>query len=400
LKLVHAIATQSTCPVCRSGRWIDILESQEAVVHIGRLFATESEARNAPRGDILLALCQECGYVGNRAYIPIEDAFAPGYDTSIHHSGVYLQFLSDLADDLVARHQLEDKTVLEVACGPGFFLRLMLERGCGAGIGVDPSLERAGNDAIGSKPITWIRDFYDKRYAHLPVDMVICRQALHTLPDPRAFVESVHDAAENRPDVRIYFEVVNANNLFRKGIVWQLLYEYRSYFTENSLTRLFRECGLRVTRVGPCYADGQYLSIEGALDSNGVGGHPVPRVERGEDFAEMHRFADTLRGKVSYWRNRLRELLRAGRKVAAWGAAGRGITFLNLVDPDGEIRHIVEINPARQGKYIPGTGALVVAPESLVEYRPDVIILTNATYENEIKQQVNRLGLDCEFLLA
>ena len=42
----------------------------------------------------------------------------------------------------------------------------------------------------------------------------------------------------------------------------------------------------------------------------------------------------------------------------------------------------------------------VVAPESLVQYRPDVIILTNATYENEIKQQANRLGLDCEFLLA
>ncbi len=84
----------------------------------------------------------------------------------------------------------------------------------------------------------------------------------------------------------------------------------------------------------------------------------------------------------------------------AWGAAGRGITFLNLIDPDGEIRHIVEINPARQGKYIPGTGALVVAPESLVEYRPDVIILTNATYANEIRQQVNGLELDCEFLLA
>jgi SAM-dependent methyltransferase len=392
---------QTSCPVCRSSQWADILENRGAVVHIGRLFTTEMDARNAPRGDILLALCQECGYIGNRAYVPIEDAFAPGYEASLHHSGVYLQFLTNLADDLIARHQLENKTVLEVACGPGFFLRLMLERGCGVGIGVDPSLERAGNDAAGTKPISWIRDFYDERYAQLPVDLVICRQALHTMPDPRVFVECVRRAVEHRPAVRIYFEVVNANNLFRRDVVWQLLYEYRSYFTQNSLARLFRECGLQVLRAGPCYADGQYLSIEGALDSNGVNGHPVsPRVGRREDLAEVQRFAATFHGKVSYWRNQLQELRRKGRKVAAWGAAGRGITFLNLVDPEGEIRHIAEINPARQGKYIPGTGALVVAPESLVESRPDVIILTNATYANEIKQQANRLGLDCEFLLA
>jgi SAM-dependent methyltransferase len=389
------------CPVCKSSRWADILENQGVVVHIGRLFATESEARNAPRGDILLALCQECGYIGNRAYAPIEDAFAPGYEASLHHSRVYLQFLSELADDLIARYHLESKTVLEVACGPGFFLRLMLERGCGAGIGVDPSLETEGKDIAGNKPITWIRDFYGERYAHLPVDLVICRQALHTMPDPRVFVESVHRAVENRPAVRVYFEVVNADNLFRKGIVWQLLYEYRSYFTENSLARLFRECGLRVLRAGPCYADEQYLRIEGALASDDGAGQPLStHVGVAEDLAEVHRFAETFHSKVSCWRNRLRELRRAGRKVVAWGAAGRGISFLNLADPDGEILYIVEINPARQGRYIPGTGALVVAPESLVQYRPDVIILTNATYENEIKQQANRLGLDCEFLLA
>jgi SAM-dependent methyltransferase len=373
---------ETSCPVCKSSQWADILENRGAVVHIGRLFATESEARNAPRGDILLSLCQECGYIGNRAYVPIENAFAPGYEVSLHHSGV-------------------SKTVLEVACGPGFFLRLMLERGCGAGIGVDPSLEREGKDVAGTKPISWIRDFYDERYAHLPVDLVICRQALHTMPDPRAFVESVRRAVENRPAVRVYFEVVNANNLFQKEIIWQLIYEYRSYFTENSLARLFRECGLQVLRVGPCYADGQYLRIEGALASEEVAGHPVSRrVGCREDLAGVRRFADVFHNKVSYWRDRLHELRRAGRKVAAWGAAGRGITFLNLVDPEGAIRHVVEINPARQGKYIPGTGALVVAPESLVEYRPDVILLTNVTYANEIKLQVNRLELNCEFLLA
>jgi hypothetical protein len=143
------------------------------------------------------------------------------------------------------------------------------------------------------------------------------------------------------------------------------------------------------------------LSVEGGLDSNNEAIHPATAsAVSSEDLAEMQHFADTFRSKVSNWQTRLRELRRTGRKIAAWGAAGRGITFLNLVDPEGEIRHIVEINPARQGKHIPGTGALVVSPQSLLGYRPDVVILTNATYANEIKQQINQLELGCEVLLA
>jgi SAM-dependent methyltransferase len=326
----------------------------------------------------------------------------PGYDASLHHSKIYSQFLCQLADDLIERYDLRGKSILEVACGPGFFLRLMLRRGCGSAIGVDPSLDRIGPDAEAGKPIAWIRDFYDGRSAHLPVNLVICRQALHTMPDPRAVVESVRQAVADRPDVRIYFEVVNADNLFRSGVVWQLLYEYRSHFTASSLTRLFRECGLHVLRAGPCYVDGQYLSIEASAkssSSNGAGSSsPLEPVLA--DPPELLHFADTFRRKTAFWRDKLRQLAAAHRKVVAWGAAGRGITFLNLADIDRSICYIVEINPARQGKFIPGSGAQVVPPESLLEYRPDVIVLTNATYADEIKRQVGTMGLHCEFLLA
>jgi SAM-dependent methyltransferase len=371
-------------------------------MHVGRLFPTEGEARNAPRGDVLLAVCQSCGYIGNRAYAPVEDAFAPGYDASLHYSKIYSSFLCGLADDLIARYDLRNKSILEVACGPGFFLRLMLRKGCGSAIGVDPSLERTGADAEGDKPITWIRDFYDDRYADLRVDLVVCRQALHTMPNPRAMIESVRRAVGDRPEVRIYFEVVNADHLFRSGIVWQFLYEYRSYFTASSLALMFRQSGLDVLRVGPCYVDDQYLSIEAASTSQqDVAPFPNSFLTNAlKNRPEFLRFAEIFHDRVSYWQNRLREFHAAKHKVIAWGAAGRGITFLNLTDLDRSICFIVDINPARQGKFVPGTGALVVTPESLLEYRPDVIILTNATYADEIKEQVRGMGLNCEFLLA
>jgi SAM-dependent methyltransferase len=395
------MTVQAACPLCKSSEWTDVLEVSGLVVHAGRLYASEAEAQNAARGDVLLSVCKLCAYIGNRAHVEVEDAFAPGYDASLHYSPVYLQFLCDLADGLIDRYNLRNKTVLEVACGPGFFLRLLLQRGCGAGIGVDPSLEREGMDSEGNKPITWVRDFYDKRYSHLPVDAIVCRQALHIVPQPHDVVLAIRQAVGERKDVRVYFEIINADYLFRKGIVWQLMYENRSYFTADSLAWLFRDCGFDVLRAGPCYEDGQYLSIEAAPSSNGDSiTHSVRVLFGTQDLPDVGRFAATFHEKVSYWRNRLQELRASGRKVVAWGAAGRGITFLNLVDPGREIRYIAEINPARQGKFIPGTGALIVAPESLVEYKPDVIILTNATYEAEINQQAKAIGIDCEFLLA
>jgi SAM-dependent methyltransferase len=393
---------QDSCSVCGSTRWLDVLESRGLVVHVGRLFATESEAINAPRGDVQLSLCESCGYIGNRLYRTIEDAFAPGYEASLHHSKVYVQFLSDLAVDLIERYGLRGKTALEVACGPGFFLRLMLQEGCGAGIGVDPSLDHNVAEAQEGKQLRWIRDFYDERYSDLSVDLVLCRQALHTMPEPRAMVESVRRAVADRTHVPIYFEVVNADNLFRKGIVWQLMYEYRSYFTVGSLVRLFRESGLYALRAGPCYVDGQYLSIEAAANPRKSNAASLESSFNGdaENPDDILRFADTFHAKVSYWQNRINEFRARKRNVIAWGAAGRGISFLNLTDPDRFIRYVAEINPARQGKFIPGSGAQVVAPESLVELKPDVIILTNATYENEVKLQVRGMGLNCEFVLA
>jgi hypothetical protein len=228
------------------------------------------------------------------------------------------------------------------------------------------------------------------------VDFILCRQALHTIPMPKMIVDSVRRAIGKREGIPVYFEVVNAANLFEKGIVWQLLYEYRSYFTARSLARLFRECGFQVLHAGPCYDHGQYLNIE-ALPANGKG---LVSAEEADIVPDVLGFGEVFGKKVSSWQKRLDSLEKCGRQAVLWGAAGRGITFLNLIDPGRQIRYIVEINPARQGKFIPGNGALVVAPEFLKELKPEVIILTNSTYEPEIRSQVASMGLKCEFLLA
>jgi hypothetical protein len=73
---------------------------------------------------------------------------------------------------------------------------------------------------------------------------------------------------------------------------------------------------------------------------------------------------------------------------------------LNSSGAEDIIRYVVDINPARQGRHIPGSAQRIVAPELMTEYRPQTVIITNPLYEHEIRKQMSELGVSCEFLKA
>ena len=114
----------------------------------------------------------------------------------------------------------------------------------------------------------------------------------------------------------------------------------------------------------------------------------------------MIAYAERYQQRLVSWAARFRALKQAGQRIIAWGAGGQGITFLNLLKTSKQVPYIVDINPERQGKFVPGSAQRVVAPEFLLNYRPDVVLITNPTYENEIRQQVAAMGLTCEFLVT
>ncbi|MGB5010628.1 MAG: hypothetical protein WBO88_10160, partial [Candidatus Dechloromonas phosphoritropha] len=60
--------------------------------------------------------------------------------------------------------------------------------------------------------------------------------------------------------------------------------------------------------------------------------------------------------------------------------------------------YVVDINPHRHGYYLPTTGQQIVAPEFLREYQPDVVIIMNAVYRDEIGWELARMALRPEIL--
>jgi len=82
-----------------------------------------------------------------------------------------------------------------------------------------------------------------------------------------------------------------------------------------------------------------------------------------------------------------------------WGAGAKGITFLNVLRSQS-IEFIVDVNPLKSSKYIPGTGQQIMPPEFMKEYRPDVVIGVNPNYHEEIIRHMSALELDPEFVWA
>ena len=199
-------------------------------------------------------------------------------------------------------------------------------------------------------------------------------------------------------DVPVYFEVFNGLRAIQAGEVWSIHYEQCNYFGLDALTAVFRRSGFEVLDAGGCYQEDQYLYVEArpgtspmAADADGTRS-ALMRTVRG--------FEAAYRRCTGVWRHRLEQWRAEGKVVVVWGAGGKGVSFLSSLANANVVRFAVDVNPDRQGCFMPVGGQEVVSPARLREIRPDVVILANALYQEEITQQLVQLGLEAEILVA
>jgi FlaA1/EpsC-like NDP-sugar epimerase len=115
--------------------------------------------------------------------------------------------------------------------------------------------------------------------------------------------------------------------------------------------------------------------------------------------SKVDRFARVYTDKAATWRARLRELARDGRRVVVWGAGSKGVSFMNALQPGDQVACLVDVNPHKQGRYVPGTGHQVRAPRDLAQIRPDTVVVLNPQYRDEIDRDLRGLGVAAEILV-
>ncbi|MFO0982798.1 MAG: class I SAM-dependent methyltransferase [Planctomycetota bacterium] len=382
------------CTACGARAAHEFLRLEQMPTRACALWATRSLAEQCARGDITLAYCERCGLIENTTFAACATVHDQGYENALHFSPVFQQYAAQLAGTLVERFALRNKTIVEIGCGDGHFLELLCLLGANRGLGFDPSFDPRRTGGPRSGRVTIVADCY--RHDGAAADAFIARQVFEHLPHPARFLARLRGTIGSHQDALVFFEVPNALKTLDDDTVWDVIYEHCSSFTAGSLAGMFARCGFEVAAAWEAYG-GQFLAIA-AHPSRSTQGTTGPASESpGRVRAAVVRFARTHRDRIAAARRRIEALARTGKRAVLWGAGARGVSFLNLVGAR-TIRYVVDINPRKHGKFIPGTGQEIVAPDFLRRYQPEVVIIMNPNYTGEIERDLARLGLRCEVI--
>ena len=371
---------KDSCPVCGSSLINAFLERRQVPVLQNVLMKDRESTVAIARGDLKIAFCRSCGFVFNQSFEPALLRYGELYDNKQECSPHFKSYLDSLANYLIWEKNVQNCHVIEVGCGDGSFLRRLVEseETGNRGYGFDPSYVGPLTDL--NERLKFERGYYGAEYADIQADAVICRHVIEHVPEPLQLLRAIRQALVDSSQPKVFLETPCVEWILRNQVIWDFFYEHCSWFTAESLTTAVEASGFEVKSLSHVFR-GQYLLLEAVVSRE----RKIPAKNPGciprlaEDFA----LAEDKLGRD--WRIKIQKLESKG-KVAIWGAGAKGVTFANLVDPDCKlIDCVVDLNPNKQGKYLPGTGHRIVSPPELAERGVTVAVLMNPNYREEIQ---------------
>jgi len=389
------------CPVCSNSEAKVFFEVESVPVFCNALWETRAKAMAAPLAQIRLAYCQECGLIYNIAFDRTLVQYSPAYENSLHFSQRFQRWAEDTAGRLVQRYQLRGKDIIEIGCGQGDFLAMLERLGNNRVVGFDPSYDSKKTSGSPESPaIMIIPETYSAAHSSYPADFICCRHVLEHIDHPLSFLKDIRRTVGERKECVVYVEVPNARYCLEGMGLWDIIYEHCSYFTSESLANLFLRAGFEPIEIGERYGR-QFLTIE-ARPGHCRADHVLDHQWTVSDIAHLIDSTFNLhREKMRSWRQTLSDLESQNSRTVIWGAGSKGVTFVNALGiSPRQIEYIVDINPRKSGRFVPGTGQCVVEPDFLREYHPRTIIIMNPIYRREIEYVTRKFGLDARFLLS
>ncbi len=383
------------CPSCSSVDLTAFYSVAATPVTCAAVFETTEDARAVPMGRVELMFCNCCTLIFNALFDSVLAEIGARYESSQAASAHFSQFARSLSRSWVDRHALAGKTVLEIGCGHGEFLRLMLGDGAARAIGLDPL---ASSAACHVDPAFVGLSVRSQRFDDLTLDVAadaaVCRHTLEHVPNVNGFLMLLAEWARRGRDRVVLFEVPAAERVLSEAAFWDVYYEHCSYFTVESLGRAFRLAGFKVERIERAYGD-QYLILEATVG--------VDRVDSlGADFERLKSdcfdFGKRADQAIRQCDNGLRALAATGQPIVLWQGASKTVGFLSALAQCGLVHSAIDLSAQRQGKFLPGGGLAVHAPEQLQYIDPQYVVLMNPVYFDEVQASLDHLGVAARLL--
>lgn len=362
------------------------------------LLDTEAEARNYPVGDINLGCCRHCGFIMNTAFEAEKTEYSARYEETQGFSPTFNRFHTALAQRLIDKHDLRGKTVMEIGCGKGEFLMLLADLGGNTGIGIDPGVNPDRISGLAADHMTFIPEFFSERHVDRQVNFLACKMTLEHIPNVAEFLATIRRSLKDQATT-VFFQVPETLRILETCAFEDIYYEHCSYFTPGSLARAFRTAGFDVVDIAAEY-DRQYLTLEARpLPKGAQAGQPVAAEEPlSKTRSLVETFDDRCSAHIQTWRDRILSAQRAGQTVAIWGSGSKAVSFMSTCDVHGAISAVTDVNPYRHNHFMPRSGHRILPTRDLQGIGPDVIVVMNRIYEDEIRKDLADMGLYPEIL--
>jgi SAM-dependent methyltransferase len=386
------------CDACAGAELVPFADLGDIPVLCGVHWASFADAAGSPVGRMSLAYCPNCAYVRNIAFEPEIMVYDTTMDTNLHFSPAFQAFSAELVTHLAKRFDLAGRTVLDIGCGQGEFLRELCHVGGCTGIGYDAMYAgTVGPDPSGAT----FHSGPAPRGAELPTfDVITSRHWFEHIDDPYEFLRDLREQAGDRP-VHGYLEVPDAcYDLATAG--WEVIYPHVSYFDAFSLRTIVERAGWRVEDTGTFFSGMfRFIEMSANVAAPRLGRTALPTAaDRARQLEAVAGFTERHFGERRKWQERIASLVESGASPVLWGAGSRGVQFLTFGDPERRLAAVVDLNPRKWGRYLPVTAHRVDPPSTLTDLQPAAVIITNPAYRSEIAAQLAELGVAAEILVA
>jgi len=362
---------------------------------ISNAFRTAEEAKKPERFYPLRAfVCDACKLVQLQDVVEREAHFHADYAYFSSFASSWLDHARRFVDGAIPRFALgKSSQVIEIASNDGYLLQYFVKRDIPS-LGIDPAANCA--EAAKARGVETTVEFFGRDVAERlkaegrSADLIVANNVLAHVPDLNDFVAGL--ATLLKPKGTASIEFPHVLELIENTEFDTIYHEHYSYFSGLALFPLLARHGLRVVDVERLPTHGGSLRLY--LQRDSAGATPTDAVaqliederDAGLDRIETYRsFGERTRAAKSALLVLLTEQKRAGRKIVGYGAPAKGNTLLNYCGIGREILdYTVDRNPAKQGRFLPGTGIPVRAPEAIWETKPDLVLILPWNLKDEI----------------
>jgi len=361
-----------------------------------------AESINVPEKwyPLKVMVCDQCWLTQTEDFVGEDEMFSEDYAYFSSYSSSWLEHAKEYVKKMKLRFDLtEQSMVVEVAANDGYLLQYVQQNSIPC-YGIEPTHSTAV--VAREKEIEIIEEFFGERKAKelagqkRQADLTVANNVLAHVPDINDFVKGFSILLKSSGVAT--FEFPHLLNLVQQNQFDTIYHEHYSYLSLTAVQLVFKVNGLTVFDVEELSTHGGSLRVYAQRSDTGK--HTVSNtvqklkereIKAGMDTIDFYQGFQLKAEKVK--NDFLDFLLKAkegGKTVAAYGAAAKGNTIMNFagVRPD-LISYVVDRNPAKQGKYMPGSRIPIVNESILLKNKPDYVVILPWNIKDEVSLQLD-----------